>query len=318
MNNGSADRFIYDPTEWIRRSQAASPSQKFIVVSGNYRTNVYGPSTVPFIFASRRCSHSSAFFFPGFLSNPDLVAEDPDGLAGNYGLYDCVAMLEWVRHNLISYSLHPPKLMPSTQVQANISSFGGSPSRVTVFGESAGAFLVSHLLVSGRKLFQQAIMQSGAPETMVRPAPLSPITLPTHPPPPPPTLQELRTPTTSYPAHPAVLSLLSNSYATPSARLAALRALPAEALFAVHLAEYKWGGLSLTLEEGPKATWGEDTLARLRRGEWDPWVRAVVVGTNEHEGSMFSMGMGVSRSYFSSSFLGGRRELMMLSPRKRS
>lgn len=71
LNNGSADKFLYDPTEWIRDSQAEG--QKFIVVSGNYRTNIFG-----------------------FFSNNDVLAADPQGLSGNYGLYDCIAMLEWV------------------------------------------------------------------------------------------------------------------------------------------------------------------------------------------------------------------------------
>lgn len=33
----------------------------------------------------------------GFCASEDLAAEDPEGLCGNYGLYDCVKMLEWVR-----------------------------------------------------------------------------------------------------------------------------------------------------------------------------------------------------------------------------
>jgi hypothetical protein len=33
----------------------------------------------------------------GFLASSDLSEQDSDGLSGNYGLYDCVAMLEWVR-----------------------------------------------------------------------------------------------------------------------------------------------------------------------------------------------------------------------------
>ncbi|KAL8278728.1 hypothetical protein RQP46_008797 [Phenoliferia psychrophenolica] len=228
LNNGSADRFATDPTEWIRRSQAAKPNQKFIVVSGNYRTNAFG-----------------------FFSSPDLVAEDPLGLSGNYGLYDCVAMLEWV--------------------QANIRSFGGSPSRVTCFGESAGAFLVSTLLVSGKRLFQRAIMQSGAPETM--------LIRPSH---------------ESYPDHSTLLTSLPGSHATSAARLAALRAIPAVELLAAHNAAYRWGGLSLTLEEGPHATWKESTMDKLGRGEWDEWIEAVIIGTTEHEGSIFAMGMGVS------------------------
>lgn len=78
LNNGSADKFLYDPTEWLRRT--ATEGKKFIVVTGNYRTNVFG-----------------------FASSEDLKAADPKGLSGNYGLYDCVSQLEWIQANIANF-----------------------------------------------------------------------------------------------------------------------------------------------------------------------------------------------------------------------
>lgn len=82
----------------------------------------------------------------GFLAHPDLL-DDGSG-AGNWGLLDQLAALQWVADHA--------------------EAFGGDPGNVTLFGESAGAMCVSTLLGARRppKLFRRAIAQSGGPVTL--------------------------------------------------------------------------------------------------------------------------------------------------------
>jgi para-nitrobenzyl esterase len=95
------------------------PTKGVVLVTINYRLGVFG-----------------------FLATSDL-AKEADGSAGNYGLLDMVAALEWVKKN--------------------IKQFGGDPGNVTIFGESAGSEAVSTLMAAqpARGLFQKAIGESG-------------------------------------------------------------------------------------------------------------------------------------------------------------
>lgn len=86
-----------------------SPPQRCIVVSGNYRTNIFGAfhsrdggreETRQRDFGGDKKTETADLIWfdrlAGFCASEDLAEEDPQGLCGNYGLYDCVKMLEWV------------------------------------------------------------------------------------------------------------------------------------------------------------------------------------------------------------------------------
>jgi para-nitrobenzyl esterase len=92
-----------------------------VVVSVNYRLNIFG-----------------------FFAHPELAAESPQHAAGNYGLMDQTAALQWVARN--------------------IAAFGGDPGNVTIFGESAGSSSVSAQMASpmAHGLFVHAIGESGS------------------------------------------------------------------------------------------------------------------------------------------------------------
>ena len=77
----------------------------------------------------------------GFAVLPELMEEA--GRTGNYGLYDQLTAIAWVKHN--------------------IEAFGGDPDNITIMGQSAGAMSVQQLCLSplARGTFQRAVMCSG-------------------------------------------------------------------------------------------------------------------------------------------------------------
>jgi len=79
----------------------------------------------------------------GFLHLDELGGGEAFASSGSSGMLDIVAALEWTRDN--------------------ISTFGGDPGNVTIFGESGGGAKVSVLMAmpAAHGLFHKAIMQSG-------------------------------------------------------------------------------------------------------------------------------------------------------------
>ena len=118
--NGSATADLYDGSALAR--------QGVVVVTINYRLGRFG-----------------------FFDHPALAQDRPaDEPAGNYGVMDMIAALEWVRDN--------------------IAAFGGDPAQVTIFGESAGGMAVLQLMTApaAQGLFHRAVVQSGPPRLPAR------------------------------------------------------------------------------------------------------------------------------------------------------
>ncbi|KAH8982171.1 carotenoid ester lipase precursor [Lactarius hatsudake] len=138
----------------VKPSSATSKSRLPVVVwifGGGFQIgspNIYNGSSIvsrsidldqPVIFVSINYRLSAFGFMPG--------KEVKAAKVGNLGLQDQRLALKWV--------------------QTYITEFGGDPSKVTIWGESAGAISVSlHMLANkGNQegLFRGAIMQSGGP-----------------------------------------------------------------------------------------------------------------------------------------------------------
>ncbi|CAG0886030.1 unnamed protein product [Darwinula stevensoni] len=102
-------------------------------------------------------SSQALMYHPGYLMDYDIVlvtinyrlnifgflSTEDEHAHGNYGMLDQVQALKWV--------------------QENVEYFGGDPTRVTIFGESAGGASVHFLVLSplARGLFVNAIAMSG-------------------------------------------------------------------------------------------------------------------------------------------------------------
>lgn len=134
---------------WAPASAPAAPLPVLVFFHGG--GNAQGAGSFPYydgtVFASKgravvlTVNYRLSSF--GWLAQPFLSAESRRGASGNWGTFDQLAALRWVKRN--------------------VAAFGGDPSRVLVFGESAGGVNVCTLVASplARGLFGRALVQSG-------------------------------------------------------------------------------------------------------------------------------------------------------------
>jgi para-nitrobenzyl esterase len=130
---------------------AKSPKDKLPVLVWIYGGGFGAGSTAEEVYSGEKLAGKGVLLVSiayrvgqlGFLAHPELSAESPNHVSGNYGLLDMIAGLHWVKKN--------------------IAAFGGDPNKVTIFGESAGGIAVSMLCASplAKDLFHGAISQSG-------------------------------------------------------------------------------------------------------------------------------------------------------------
>ncbi len=151
MLMGGAANFSEDCLYLNVWTSAKTPGEKLPVMVWIYGGAFVGGMTSAPVYDGARLARKGVVLVSlayrlgafGFLAHPELSRESGKG-SGCYGLQDQVAGLRWVQENIVR--------------------FGGDPSQITIFGESAGGISVSMLAVvpTAKGLFQRAISESGA------------------------------------------------------------------------------------------------------------------------------------------------------------
>ncbi|GAB3561171.1 carboxylesterase/lipase family protein [Spelaeicoccus albus] len=120
----------------------AEPGSLPVLVWFHGGSLVHGSNAVPIYDGTAFAASGIVFVSVNYRLGVDGFGQLPDAPA-NRGLLDQLAALQWV--------------------QVNIGAFGGDHDRVTIAGESAGAYSVAALMATplGAGLFHRAVMQSG-------------------------------------------------------------------------------------------------------------------------------------------------------------
>lgn len=194
----------------------------------------------------------------GFLAHPELSDEDPDGVSGNLGLQDVITALRWVR--------------------SNVTALGGDPSRLILFGESAGGLETCAVLASPRAagLMDAAIIES---------APCGSLASALRDPPPLGFSAEDQGETFAE----------AVGCATPGDVPACLRALPLDTLVEVGTSGVgPLSGSEWAWEPWVDDVWMPNVAQALLDGDWNQVP--VIASTNADEGTVFTAGLAPTQA----------------------
>jgi len=141
---GMSENCLYLSVETPAKSKEEKLPVFVMIHGGAFATGSYSGTQDNFVKEGIvYCSIEYRLGALGFMSHPELTKESPEGISGNYGIYDQICALQWIHDN--------------------IAAFGGDPEKVTICGESAGGISVSILCASPmcKGLFRGAISESG-------------------------------------------------------------------------------------------------------------------------------------------------------------
>lgn len=190
----------------------------------------------------------------GWIATPGLTAESADGASGNQGLWDVLTALQWANDNATA--------------------LGGDPTRLMLYGESAGSVTTCSLLTSplADGLFTRAMLQSAGCEHIETELDTAPLFVES--------------------AHDQGLRLATelgcDSAGTDADVLDCMRGKTATEVMAVM--QGQWGSLDLSAESYGPIVDGvllpEAPSVRIDAGQIAQVP--VVIGVNEDEGTLFT------------------------------
>ncbi|KXS09050.1 alpha/beta-hydrolase [Gonapodya prolifera JEL478] len=207
----------------------------------------------------------------GFFGGMDLLEDaGKDGL--NFGFQDQVAALKWVK--------------------ANVASFGGDPSQVTVFGESAGSISIGWLALmpQAKDLFHQIIMESGGPGALDGQKPDSDFSV------------------NGQYKNALKAFNITDPNLTAAQRMAALRNVSD-----ADMSKWAITGIYPGMPTVDGVTITTNSWQQLKDGKIHSNIRAVIIGDNENEGTVFTGAYGTNFTVMNT-FLNGTSSPNVLPP----